>query len=144
MKLLLLLTTLFLSSISLAHGNDEVLTCRITEPFITYTYNPSYNMLTVTDAVNFGEVNVVSNNAKLVSVTSIDQDGFLGSQYQVVDESTGQVFIEMTFDMQGSDGMSDITFPFSAKIGAWHGGCESTSAPAVNGYRAIDGLKNNQ
>jgi uncharacterized membrane protein len=37
---------------------------------------------------------------------------------------TNEVFIELTLDFKGSDGMSDKTFAYSAQIGTYYGGCE--------------------
>lgn len=140
MKNLMLLTTFLLGITAFAHPNREELTCQVTEPFHTYTF--SFNTLTRTGMDIYPGVEVISRNVELVSADP-NEDGMPGSEYKLVDTKTGAVYVEMTLDNKGTDGMSDRTFPFSAKIGSWYGGCESTSAPAIHAINAISNLKAN-
>jgi hypothetical protein len=48
--------------------------------------------------------------------------------------------LEMKVTGQGSDGMSDMTFPFEGRYGQWVGGCESSKAPAFDMYEAFEDL----
>lgn len=140
LKPLTLISLLLLTS-ALTQASEEILTCEVTEPFLTYQFNPKLGTLTRTDSVTYPGVQVLSRDVKLVSKTNAQLDGKEGSQYQVVDTKTGKVYIDMKLDNQGSDGMSDLQFPFSAKIENWEGGCESTSTPARDPFTSIGKLK---
>jgi len=121
----------------------EILTCHLTEPFITYKFNPVKKTLTQSYYGGDGPTTqTLSENAFFQSMQEEDKDGELQSKYRVVDQKTGKVFINLTLDNNGSDGMSEYDYPYSAKIGPHHGGCESSSAPARRIYQSVYGLKN--
>lgn len=141
MKLLTLLTTLLFSLGAQAHSTDEVLNCSVTEPFINYTFNPAMKTLTMTSVEISPAVEVLSRNAEFKSLDPA-KNGEMGSTYQVVDTVTGEVFMDLTLNNQGSDGMSDFMYPYDAKIGSWYGGCDSTSAPMSNVLNSVYNLLN--
>lgn len=126
---------------ALAQWEPEKLFCDVTEPFNTYTFDPGYSSWSVEYAVDAPAVDVVSRAVKFESVTSADLDGLFGSQYRVVDTKTGVVYAELTLDYQGSNGMADTSYPFSAKIGQHFAGCYSTSMPKADMYDSILLLK---
>lgn len=122
-----ILASLILGSIFARAQGTEVLTCPFTEPFFTLEIDMvkkevrriSYDWDDVDPKSDF-ITEVIEKN---ISVASDLSDPFL-PKHQIL-KATGTVFAEIKMDMQGSDGMSDITFPYSIVYDEMHGGCDS-------------------
>lgn len=114
MKKILLASTFLLASVSHA----DVIKCTFTEPFISTTYSMAQQTLTVAVA---GETSTIIKNVSF----QIKGSG----SFQLVAKD-GSVLQTLTLNNKGSDGMSDINYPYDVKYGnsklhAIYGGCVS-------------------
>lgn len=99
-------------------ANADIIRCSFTEPFVNSTYSTSQSTLTY--RTSEGQTIVIKN----VSF-QIKEAGF----FELVDKNN-KVIQTLTLNHQGSDGMSDIVYPYDAKDtrvtpNALFGGCES-------------------
>ena len=117
MKKILVLASLLATG---ATAKADIIECGFTEPFYTITYTTGTRVLTIkNDSENTSQV--------------INKVGFLirgAGQFELV--KGGQVIMTLDLNNQGSDGMSDYTYPYEAKVLAMAnganngiGGCES-------------------
>jgi uncharacterized membrane protein len=104
----------------------DVIDCSFTEPFISTRYSMAQQTLTVVD-----EVLRTKRVMKNVSF-QIKSAG----EFVLVDKNK-KIVMTLSLNMRGSDGMSDVIYPFDAK---WsnsnlsyplYGGCSSNSLHAV-------------
>lgn len=163
MKKTILLVSLLLAAFNSAQALTilpaDVMYCTFTEPFINITFEPEtgkvaysgWDTITETPQNNSGVIleetneRVLTADGKLVPVVaageSVDQFyAIFGSKFELQNEN-GNVLMSLTLDMQGSDGMSDNQYPFSAVYGGNFGGCETQRYPAVNSVEIFEGLK---
>ncbi|MNJ96829.1 hypothetical protein D3C87_145620 [compost metagenome] len=117
MKTFLAMSLLLLSSASQA----DVIKCVFTEPFINTTYNMANSTLTYKD-YNGTESTVIKNVSFQIQSAGV---------FRLVAKH-GKVLQTLLLNHQGSDGMSDVTYPFSVKdyspfmtANRGWGGCDS-------------------
>ena len=138
----ILLTSFIVLSVCVALAkqddkNTQTISCAFTEPFFNLTYNIEEGSLTITepDWENDGEIvtKVIGTDLVLVNKST---DAFL-PMFEVIVPSQEKV-LKMTMNFNGSDGMSDQTYPIDAK---WEdlndgntlfGGCETDKIKSVN------------
>lgn len=102
---------------------EEMLTCYFTEPFIT----------TKIESDMVREEGPEEGKIFLVAVRTQNTDGSLTVEYKGLRSESHT--INLRRDWQGSDGMSDRIFPYSAvRDGNLYGGCESESEK----HRVVD------
>ena len=128
----------------------DLLMCSFTEPFFNITYDANRGTVTYVGVDSYDKntgtfaSETLAQNAKIVG-SDLD-NSVMGSKFQLLDDK-GQVILHLVLNFQGSNGMSDEIYPFDA----WYmgsklhyplqGGCESTSAPAVNPLEILEKLK---
>lgn len=100
----------------------DIIKCSFTEPFITTTYSMTQSSLTWVD--NVTQTKKVIKN---VSFQIVGQN-----QFELWDKNKN-VLMKMNLDYKGSDGMSDLTYPYAVE---WtskglYGGCESNFLKAA-------------
>lgn len=111
-----------------SHANDpkskiETFKCNFTEPFISVSYSSKTKTMTVHHIDN-PEATIV-NDLKVKR-----SHAGLKEKLDIVDD-TGVTYLSMTKE-QGSDGMSDIIFPYSGEFSGIIGGCESNTLKRIN------------
>jgi uncharacterized membrane protein len=103
-------------------ANAETFTCEFTEPFVTLTYSTGTEALTKKDDAT-GQVQVLKKVSFLI----------LASGEYSLRNAAGNEVVRLKLDGQGSDGMSDMVYPYSASTnlisGANNGigGCSSVA-----------------
>lgn len=121
------LTSIFLLGLS---AKADVINCSFTEPFIRTQYSMSQNSLTT----KFDGDDAVS----VIKGVSFQIKG--PGLFELMD-SNKKVLMELILDNKGSDGMSDIIYPYTVKYFSaggdailW-GGCESNFLKRKNPNR---------
>jgi hypothetical protein len=137
-----MLLVLAMSALSLS-AKANILRCDFTEPFFNITYNSKTKVTTYTgvelyneETQGFDEI-VIGKESKLIPVDN--SRGAKGSQYVLVNEE-GKVLLKLKLSFNGSNGMSDHTYPFEAWYGEFIGACDTKNTPAVETYELIDSL----
>lgn len=103
----LTLATILLSTVVSQAALAETITCTFTEPFLTTTYATETRTFTVYDPfAEQGSAPVVEKNVELKSTGT--------NSFDLV-SSNGQVIQKLVKSGNGSDGMSDIVYPFEVK-----------------------------
>lgn len=123
MKNLILALTLALASDAFAATSK--LECHFTEPFFSLEFDLASGKVTRTepnweDDASTTVTKTVAENAKVESDLS---DPFL-PKYTVKTQA-GEVIAAIQLNMKGSDGMSNIIYPFDIQHAEMWGGCES-------------------
>lgn len=121
------LFVLALSSFALVNSAQaEVFNCGFTEPFVDVTYDTATQEMTV-KTFEFEE-----------TVRSGITFTIEGPNTFVLKDQAGAEVLRMVLDNQGSDGMSDMVYPYSATFAELVvsgnmgiGGCSSTLLPAT-------------
>ena len=119
----------------------DTLTCGFTEPFITVEYDANTKVVTKSGVEDYNEVTgefvivVISENAE-IRLSAPDQAG----TYDLVDVATGTVLLSMELNGNGTDGMSDQLYPFSAVYQNIYGGCSTETAPTVDTVEVMEKL----
>ncbi|MGE0501289.1 MAG: hypothetical protein AB7I79_06440 [Rhizobiaceae bacterium] len=114
-----------------------VLTCSFTEPFFTITFDSATGVVTWVSAdeadVDTGEIKprVIAENARLRR-----SDVWEGHETYFL-ESDVETILTLKVNGRGSDGMSEMVFPFEGISGGRSGGCESDKAPAYDMYEVF-------
>lgn len=99
--------------------------CGFTEPFFSLEADLEKRTLTLTepDWDNGGGEIITKIVATGISLKPDFSDP-LYPRYVVLN-SNGAVLLKLTLNMRGSDGMSNVIFPFEAEYGEHWGGCET-------------------
>lgn len=114
--------------------------CSFTEPFFTVTYDSESGVITYVGAENFNEE--TGEFEPVILSTDGDFQAAAGDNEYILVDGSGNTLMSLTLDFEGSDGMSDFIYPFTAQFGeSLFGGCETTSAPAVNPYELVERLR---
>lgn len=113
MKKLILAVAMLLASV----GHAEVFSCTFTEPFLKTAYDTSNKTFTTMALSPKG-------NKVVTVISGVELQSKSANAFSLV---AGEVILQtLTLDNQGSDGMSDIAYPYSAKTSAdLIGGCFS-------------------
>jgi uncharacterized membrane protein len=109
MKLLLTASLSLLTSVSYA----DIIKCTFTEPFIDSTYSMTQSKLTYKDVD--GKTTVIKNVSFQIKSAS---------EFVLLSKD-GKVLQELSLDHKGSNGMSDVVYPYSVKDNVGYGGCVS-------------------
>jgi uncharacterized membrane protein len=118
MKKIIVILAMNLGCALLANtAHADTFSCYQTEPFFTEVFNTDNGTAVITDSV-------MKKSKKLSGLKLIIKDA---GKFEIRDAS-GKVIREMILNNQGTDGMSDKIYPFSAtdNHGLWGAGCEST------------------
>jgi len=94
----------------------DIIKCQFTEPFMTTTYSMVRQTLTITDNMN--------NTAAIIRNVSFQIKA--AGEFELWNAS--KILIQrLNLNHQGSDGMSDLVFPYAVywKSQDLHGGCTS-------------------
>lgn len=131
MKNAILASLLLLSGIAQAAQTTK-LECGFTEPFFNLDIDLVKKEITKTspnwEQGGEGTVSeIIATNIRLQS----DLRDPLAPKYQIVG-SNGAIIAHLQLDMAGSDGMSDIVYPFNIQFDGMHGGCSSNLIKTVN------------
>jgi len=101
----------------------DIIKCSFTEPFLNVTYSMTQSKLTIQTPEGTSSVKNVSFQIKGAG------------NFELFDENNN-VLMTLTLDGQGSDGMSDYTYPYTAEFAnastwanAGIGGCSSNFLP---------------
>lgn len=117
MKLLLLSLVLTAS----ASAQAAIISCNFTEPFFSLKYDTTTYELVRTENDGNGEVVTETKSAALLFKSS--------TKFELISEDK-KVLLKLNLNFNGSDGMSDIIYPYEAELlmedgsSLW-GGCES-------------------
>ncbi len=114
--------TLFLTlALASPSAFADIITCKQTEPFITQVYNTDLGKVTITSPT---ERMRIEKNLKFV----IKGTG----SFEIRRARTNEVLARLELNHNGSDGMSDTTYPYDAGQGI-NGpiGCYSSELPAI-------------
>lgn len=128
-----LLTALTASSFARASVTDphESLYCTFTEPFISITWTGSTQTLTMTSPEDWNEATGQFEPKDLGrgEFVRVGDPYAFPPSYELRNDQ-GTPILKLSLNSQGSDGMSDRTYPISAEyLGlALHGGCFTDSA----------------
>jgi uncharacterized membrane protein len=109
MKALFFITALIVSTAAQA----DIIKCSFTEPFVEIQYSMTQSSLTVTSA---DEPTYVVKNVSLQ---------ILGAGYFELWNAQKNTVVQLSLDFNGSDGMSDYTYPYTAQWNGYWGGCTS-------------------
>jgi hypothetical protein len=106
--------------------------CSFTEPFFGLDFDLKKREVSRTepDWKHDSGKSITKVIAKGIRVRTDMSDPFV-PKYKVL-TSSGKVLAELTLDVQGSDGMSDIISPFSIKFANLLGGCSSNRIKAIH------------
>jgi uncharacterized membrane protein len=153
-KTAICVSLLFFSQLGFAGESKDLdkLYCVFTEPFFNITFDPSDQSVTYLGVENYDEASdsfipeIIAQNGQLIKVSTGSEWGDYpqyGSTFELRGDQ-GEVILRLTFDLQGSDGMSDSSYPFSATYGdeQWilFGGCYTDSAQPYNLYEIFERL----
>lgn len=137
MKITTLLMSVLISASALASTTTKI-DCTFTEPFLSVEIDLQKKTAVRVEPDWENDVNkmkrtVISKNIQVV----IDSSDLFLPKYKVND-SKGKLIMELSMNMNGSDGMSDITYPFSAVMGGdFWGGCVSNKIDWVNPHESL-------
>ena len=126
------------------NAGAEVLKCDFTEPFFSVEFDSETAKVTYTGVDTYNEetdsfeVITLSENASLVETTTMG--AVIGSEYSLRNDK-GEEILKLALTFRGSNGMSDHVYPFDVWYGNFWGGCETSSAPAVDTFSLIDSLQ---
>jgi uncharacterized membrane protein len=117
-----------------------ILTCSFTEPFFTITFDSSTGVVTWLSPdesdPETGELKprVIAEGARLRR-----SDVWEGHETYFLEKGDERI-VTLKVNGRGSDGMSEMVFPFEGVSGGWSGGCESDKAPAYDMYEVFHDL----
>ena len=114
---------LALAIVSPLTASADIIKCTFTEPFVSSTYSMTQSTLTYES---------IDGAKKVVQKVSFQIKG--AGQFELVAKD-GTVLQSLELNDQGSDGMSDRTYPFDVKdnssiTNSGRGGCQSNSLKA--------------
>lgn len=106
--------------------------CSFTEPFFNLVVDLEKKTLTrIEPDWDNGAGETVSKIVATGINLKVDFTDPLYPRYVVL-SSNGTALLNLTLNMQGSDGMSDLIFPLDAQYGELWGGCETDLIKAYN------------
>lgn len=125
MKKTLLALALFTSVFGFQQAHADIIVCKFTEPFVKVTYSMAQMSLTIEPA---GEESTVMRGVSFQ---------ILGDNKFELLAKDNSVLAKLELSGEGSDGMSDIVYPFDVKGFFFSnlpqvGGCESNKLRAKN------------
>ncbi len=130
-------------SLSLLWGSQaigaESLYCNFTEPFIKITFDGSTKNITKVSPEDWNEEtgNFDPQNLGPGVLVRLGEPDAFPPAYELRDQQ-GTAILKLVFDGQGSDGMSDNTYPISAEYMGFSGlmgGCHTDSATPWNPFQ---------
>ncbi len=101
------------ASLFITSAQADIIKCSFTEPFINFEYSMTQSAMKVNDA-NYGEYTIKNVSFQIKGP----------GQFQLFDKNNN-VIVNLTLDNEGSDGMSDYTYPYTAQWDGLWGGCTS-------------------
>ncbi len=136
MKTIVIALSLMLSMSLYAEEKTSTLECSFTEPFFTLDINLNERTIHKTEPDWNGDpsktiTTLINEDVSLVS----DFSDPLLPKYEIT-STKGEAIMSLVLNMSGSDGMSDIIFPFDARYGELWGGCSSDKIAPFNPYEA--------
>ncbi len=94
----------------------DIIKCSFTEPFINLEYSMTQSSLKVSGA-----------DIATYSVKNVSFQIFGPGSFELWDRNKNAL-VTLQMDFDGSDGMSDFMYPYSAIYNGQHGGCSSNFA----------------
>lgn len=101
------------ASLLITTAQADIIKCNFTEPFVNFEYSMTQSAMHVNDA-NYGKYTI-----KNVSF-QIKDAGY----FELFDKNNN-VLVRLYLDNNGSDGMSDYVYPYTAEWDGLYGGCTS-------------------
>lgn len=107
----------------------EILTCIFTEPFFSLSYDSESKVLRNkgfdSDSPTGVSDKVVAYNVEVKKLSPIERGLMMDfSRYALV--AQGKTVVSLTLSYVGSDGMSDVRYPYDAEFNGLWGGCYTT------------------
>lgn len=118
------LVSFLVGCIFFASAQADVIKCTFTEPFISLEYSMTQSSLKISGA-----------DISTYTIKNVSFQIFGPGSFELWDKNKNAVVI-LQMDFNGSDGMSDYTYPYSASYDGVQGGCTSNFAP-----KKMDSLK---
>ncbi|MGD9914465.1 MAG: hypothetical protein AB7S80_10320 [Rhizobiaceae bacterium] len=144
MKVLIAAVPLVLISGSAFAGT---LRCSFTEPFFSIEFDSATKVVTFVSPneadPQTGEIKprVIAEGARIRRPGAWqDAPKLVLEGPSKANASAFEPIVEMSVTGQGSDGMSDFTFPFEGRYGQNVGGCETSKAPAYDMYEVYEDI----
>lgn len=100
-------------SLFVGAAQADIIKCSFTEPFINFEYSMTQSSMKVNDA-NYGEYTIKNVSFQIMSAGA----------FELWDKNKN-VIVRLYLDGNGSDGMSDYTYPYTATWNGLYGGCTS-------------------
>jgi hypothetical protein len=123
------------------------LRCSFTEPFFTIEFDSATGKVFYTSPDEFDEDTGKVEPRMLAEGARIRRSGAWEGYPTLFLETPGEdaatppaIIVEIKVTGQGSDGMSEVVFPFEGRYGQWIGGCASSKAPAYDIHEAYEDL----
>lgn len=144
MKSILALSVFFAASAFAAQQTTkDVLRCSFTEPFYSLEFDANTGIVTSILPSAQGDEGsvqseVIASAAKLVP-SDINKTGMLDSEYTLVDAEKGEI-LKLDLNLKGSDGMSEMIYPFEVYHGQNVGGCWTDTVRIIDTQAAIQKL----
>lgn len=114
-------------------NNDEVV-CHFTEPFVVSTY------LVAEQTLSYSELVGPNGDEQVTTIADVTLEWTQADKSFNLVSSTGEVLQSITLTGKGSDGMSDIVYPFDVQdtkmiqnANGGLGGCSSKLNPRIEG-----------
>lgn len=104
-------------SIFMASAQADIIKCSFTEPFINLEYSMTQSSLTVSGA-----------DFATYTVKNVSFQIFGPGSFELWNQNKNTV-VTLQMDNNGSDGMSDYVYPYTAIYNGQYGGCTSNFAP---------------
>lgn len=144
MKSLILAAVLISTAQAFGADTAENLYCTFTEPFISITFDGTTKNIEKVGPEDWNEKTEKFESkslgkGKLVRVGDVTD---YPSSYSLQNEN-GDTIVELTLNSAGTDGMSENTYPMSAKytsVSNLYGGCYTDSAQPWNHYEIENSL----
>ncbi len=127
----LTLTALLLTGSFAQAQTTKTIECSFTEPFFALTVDLEKKTVTRVEPDWENDAGKTKSTviARGIRVKTNMKDVFR-PEYKIL-AADGSVVAEMTFDNEGSNGMSDTVFPYSMKYDGMLGGCSSDRVKSV-------------
>jgi hypothetical protein len=123
------------------------LRCSFTEPWFTIEFDSATGKVTYVSPDEVDEATGQPKPRVIAEGARVRRPGAWHDVPKLVLEKPGKspgdpyvAIVEMSVTGQGSDGMSDLTFPFEGKYEQWAGGCDTEKAPAYDMGEVYDGI----
>jgi len=120
----------------------DILKCSFTEPFYSLEFDANTGVVTsITPSAqdkNGTASEIIASSARLVSEDE-NKTGMIDSEYKIIDSEKGEI-LELELSLEGSDGMSELIYPFEVQHGQNVGGCSTETVKLIDTQKAVQRL----